>query len=296
MKKIIKKISAVLVALASVASLTACSSKASDLKVIKAETFGKPSPFIYTVDKAEDALYTTSEGVYLSGYDIAVLVELFKTKALEGYTLDLVVSSNAIVDAQQGVVDFGVNNFSYNVDRAASFYFSYPYTKAKYAILTPKGKELSSFEAVAASGLPVETSAGNNVANALERWNAANPDKQIKIEYTSSDITAQLQHIAEGTYVGIGDTPVWQAYREAYPEIFAKLTENILSDEEALLITEHSTSHLLFGKTGPNAKEYQKLLSEGIYELYQNGTLERLAKQYTGLDIVPSASDFIYLN
>ena len=296
MRKIIKKIAAVLAATLTVASLAACSGKEGGGKVITAETFGKPSPFIYTVDKKEDALYTTSDGIYLSGYDIAVLVELFKTKALEGYTLDLKVSSNAIVDAQQGVVDFGVNNFSYNSDRAASFYFSYPYTKAKYAILTPKGKVLASFAEVAASGLPVETSAGNNVANALERWNAANPDKQIKIEYTSSDITAQLQHIAEGTHVGIGDTPVWQAYREAYPNIFENLTENILSDAEALLITEHSTSHLLFGKSGAHAKEYQKLLSEGIYELYKNGTLDALAKKYTGLDIVPSESDFEYLN
>ncbi|MCR4727661.1 MAG: transporter substrate-binding domain-containing protein [Lachnospiraceae bacterium] len=277
-------------------SLAACGKSKGGAKVIKAETFGAPSPFIYSPEDPKDALYTTADGVALSGYDIAVLVELFKTKALEGYTLDLRVNSNTIVDAQQGTVDFGVNNFSYNVDRAESFYFSYPYTKAKYAILTKNGSAISSFAEIAAAGLPVETSAGNNVANALERWNEANPDKKINIEYTSADITVELQHIAEGTHVGIGDTPVWAAYRESYPEIFANITETVISDEEALLITEHSTSHLLFGKTGAHAKEYQKLLSEGILELYKSGKLKELADKYTGIDIVPAESDFIYLN
>ncbi|MCR5279416.1 MAG: transporter substrate-binding domain-containing protein [Lachnospiraceae bacterium] len=295
--KLIRTTAAALAVLA-LAATTACGSQvqAASKKVITAETFGAPSPFIYSPEDPKDAIYTTAEGVGLSGYDIAVLVELFKTKALEGYTLDLRVNSNTIVDAQQGTVDFGVNNFSYNSDRAESFYFSYPYTKAKYAILTKNGTTISSFAEIAASGIPVETSAGNNVANALERWNEANPDKQINIEYTSADITAELQHIAEGTHVGIGDTPVWAAYRESYPELFANITETVISDEEALLITEHSTSHFLFGKTGAHAKEYQKLLSEGIYELYKNGTLKKLADRYTGIDIVPAESDFEYLN
>lgn len=301
-----KKLLVGVVAITTLANATACGSntgastqsgsKEEKKTVITAETFGQPSPFIYSVDDEKDALYTTSDGVYLSGYDIAVLVELFKTKALEGYELDLKVSSNAIVDAQEGTVDFGVNNFSYNSDRAESFYFSYPYTKAKYAIVTPKGKELYSFAEIAKSGIPVETSAGNNVANALERWNEANPDNQIKIEYTSSDLTAQLQHIAEGTTIGIGDTPVWAAYRESYPELFETLSENVISDEEALLITEHSTSHFLLGKAGAHAKEYQKLLSEGIYELYKTGKLDELAKKYTGIEIVPDEADFEYLN
>ena len=186
MKKLLKRLTTGLVLAASVVSLAACGKGKSEGKVITAETFGLPAPFIYSVDKAEDALYTTSEGVYLSGYDIAVLVAAFETEVLKDYTLDLKVSSNTLVDVQQGIVDFAVNNFSYNSDRAVSYYFSYPYTKAKYAILTKKGQELYSFKEIAASGLPVETSAGNNVANALERWNEANPDYQIKIEYSDN--------------------------------------------------------------------------------------------------------------
>lgn len=47
-------------------------------KVIKIETNGRPAPFIETVENEADALYKTKDGVYLTGYDIAVLVELFK--------------------------------------------------------------------------------------------------------------------------------------------------------------------------------------------------------------------------
>lgn len=255
--------------------------------VITAETMGAPAPFIVTND--DDTL---------DGYDIAVLNALFELDSFQDYELDLKISSSALTDAQQGIIDFTVNNWSYNSDRAESYYFSYPYTKARYSIITAKGEPISSFAELSESGIQVLGSAGGNTTNAIERWNEENPDQEINLTYTSEDITAQLQKIATGGFAALGDDPVWAEYREAYPELFESLEQTELSDEETANITEHSTSHLLFGKNGKNSKEYQQLFSEGIYELYQNGTLQELSDKYIGTStsVVPDESDFEYLN
>ncbi|MCR4904133.1 MAG: transporter substrate-binding domain-containing protein [Butyrivibrio sp.] len=255
--------------------------------VITASTMGGPAPFIITNDDGS-----------FDGYDIAVLNALFELDSFKDYELDFKTSTSALVDAQQGLVDFSVNNWSYNEDRAESYYFSYPYTKARYSIVSAKGQPIDSFEALSESGIAVLGSAGGNTTNAVERWNENNPDKQIIIEYTSEDITAQLQKIAAGGFAAIGDDPVWAEYAASYPELFEGLEQTSLSNEETANITEHTTSHLLFGKNSPNAKEYQKLFSEGIKELYDNGTLQELSDKYIGstTSVVPDESDFEYLN
>lgn len=261
--------------------------EATEKIVITASTAGLPAPFIITNDDGS-----------LDGYDIAVLRALFELDSFQNYELEINTSQSALVDAQQGLVDFTVNNWSYNEDRADSYYFSYPYTKARYSILTAKGDVIDSFEALADSDLKVLGSAGGNTTNAVERWNENNPDKQIDIEYTSEDLTAQIQKIAGGGYAEIGDDPVWAELRKAYPDLFEGLEQTELSDEQTANITEHTTSHLLFGKNTPNAKEYQQLFSEGIKELYENGTLQELSDKYIGssTSVVPDESDFVYLN
>ena len=85
----------------------------------------------------------------------------------------------------------------------------------KYEIISAKGTNYSSFEEVAAAGKKVQSSAGNNVANAIERWNEANPSKKITLEYVESNTTQdQLQKIIDGDYVGIGDIPVYASYKK----------------------------------------------------------------------------------
>lgn len=255
--------------------------------VIKGVTVGLPAPFIVANDNGS-----------LDGYDIAVVNALFELDSFENYELDLQVSESALTDAQQGVVDFTVNNWSYNEDRAGSYYFSYPYTKSRYSILTKKGEPIDSFEALAESDLTVFGGAGGNTTNAIERWNENNPDKQIEIEYTSEDFSAKFQKIGAGGYAEIHDNPVLAASEKAYPGLFSQIETTELSEEETAHITESTTSHLLFGKTSPHGKEYQELFSEGIYELYQNGTLQKLSDQYIGssASVVPYESDFKYIN
>lgn len=306
-KKIKKTLSVVAFTLFSVVILAACSKKAdADKTVITVETNGSPAPFVYTVDNPEEALYTTKDGVYLSGYDIAVITELFKLPSFADYELDLQISSNSLVDAQQGVIDATINNWSYNEERAKSYLFSFPYTKSRYTITTAAGTSIGSFEELADSGLIVYGSAGGNTTNAIERWNEKRTEGQskINIEYTSVDITNQLQEAIEGKVALIHDQPVILKYKNAYPKQFESLNITVLTDEEtAANITANNTSHILFGKTGAHSAEYQKLFSEGIKTLYENGTLEELGKKWIAealdddsISVLPLETDLKYLN
>ena len=311
MKKKALKLTGIIFAIAlafSNAVLAGCGSKAeaSGKTPIKIETSGRPAPFIETVEDEKDALYTTSDGQYLTGYDIAVLVELFKLPEFAEYELDLSISSNGLVDAQEGVIDATVNNWSYNKERAESYLFSYPYTKSRYTITAAKGVEINSFEELAESGLTIYGSAGGNTTNAIERWNDTRTEGQAKInlEYTSVDITVQIQEAIDGKVALIHDQPVILKYKQAYPVQFEDLTITVLSDEEtATNITANNTSHILFGKTGANSKKYQQLFSEGIKTLYDNGKLKELGEKWVAeklgddsVTVLPLESDFIYLN
>ena len=149
-KKLVTTLLATALVGGSVLGLTACGDDSNGKTVIKAATGGRPAPFILTTENPDEALYTTKDGVYLTGYDIAVITEVFKLPELANYELELTVSSNTLVDAQTGTVDFAINNYGYNTDRAQSYYYSYPYTKSRYQIAALNTAD--SFESVANQG------------------------------------------------------------------------------------------------------------------------------------------------
>lgn len=298
-KKLVTTLLATVLAGGTLIGLTACGSESETTKtVIKAATNARPAPFILTTENKDEALYTTKEGVYLTGYDIAVITEVFKLPELENYELDLTVSSNTLVDAQTGTVDFAINNYGYNDDRAQSYYYSYPYTKSRYQIAALNTAD--SFESVANQGLKIYSGAGSHTGNAIERWNEKRTSGQttITLDYTSADMTVQLQEAIAGSVALIHDEPVMHAYTEAYPELFSQLTVSTLSDEEtASNITAHNTSHLLFGKAGAHAQEYRDLISGGIKKLFESGKLKELGEKYVGVSVTPNADEFkSYLN
>lgn len=99
---------------------------------------------------------------------------------------------------RSGTYQIGVNNFSYNEERAKSYLYSYPYDKIGYVFITKKGApEVKTF--ADAAGKSFEGQSGVSVTTAIESWNEKNPDKKIDITYTDADTAITLQHIEDGT-------------------------------------------------------------------------------------------------
>lgn len=282
-KKLWKKvITATLTAVLAVGAL-GCG-KASEAKdgvtVIHAATGGSPAPYI-TVDES---------GNY-SGYDIEVLYAVFDR--LPQYELDLQTAEfDAIFTGlTAGNYQLGVNNFSYREERAESYYFSYPYDEITYVFVQRADDEpLTSLQDAADRGYKIEASAGGNVTNAIEQWNEENPDSQIEIIYSESDLSVWFEHIEDGTAdFRIDDLPIYNSYVEEFG--FENLQKTELSAEETAKISTALDAYFLFPKTEEGAA-LREDINGALKELQEDGTLLELSQKYFGADQVPDASKF----
>jgi polar amino acid transport system substrate-binding protein len=251
-----------------------------DVTVIHAATSGMPSPYITTDDKNE-----------LDGYDIAVVKAVFDR--LPQYELDLQVADfDAVMTGlTSGNYQLAVNNLGYREERAENYYYSYPYDKIKYVFIQRKDDEpLTSFQDAADRGYSIEVDAGNNITNALEAWNAENPDSQINLLYSGSDLAVKFQHIEEKTAdFRVDDLPIYTAYQEEYG--YENLDKHDISDEEAAKISSNLCSYFLLSKDEAGAA-LREDVNGALKELREDGTLSELSQKYFGADQVPDAEDF----
>ena len=251
------------------------SSSDSGKTVIKAATGANAKPYVYVGDDDKPA-----------GYDVDVLNAVFDK--LPDYELEYEVTDfgSVLSGLNSGNYQIGVNNFSYNEDRGASYLYSYPYDKISYVFVTKKGgKEIKSFED--AAGLSFEGGTGISVSNAVEAWNEKNPDKKIDITYTDADTAITLQHIEDGTTdLAIIDVAMYNAYQKEYNY---DVVANQISDEDAKAIADNSYAYYIFPK---DQEELRDKVDEQLKELKKDGTLTELSQKYFGQDTAPEDDQF----
>ena len=251
------------------------SSSDSGKTVIKAATGANAKPYVYVGDDDKPA-----------GYDVDVLNAVFDK--LPDYELEYEVTDfgSVLSGLNSGNYQIGVNNFSYNEERGASYLYSYPYDKISYVFVTKKGgKEIKSFED--AAGLSFEGGTGISVSNAVEAWNEKNPDKKIDITYTDADTAITLQHIEDGTTdLAIIDVAMYNAYQKEYNY---DVVANQISDEDAKAIADNSYAYYIFPK---DQEELRDKVDEQLKELKKDGTLTELSQKYFGQDTAPEDDQF----
>ena len=236
-----------------------------EVTVIKAATGGGPKPYV-----------TIDENDQLTGYDIEVLKAAFDL--LPEYELQIETTDfpSIFTGLTAGNYQIGVNNFSYNEERAENYLYSVPYDKISYVFVYKKGAEpITSF--ADAAGKKFENGAGVSVTNAVEQWNEKNPDQVIDITYSDADTAVWLQHVEDGTIdFDIIDGPMYTAYQEEYGFDIDKAD---IPEEEASLIADNLYSYFILPK---DQSELRDKLDGAILELKQNGTLKQLSEKYFG--------------
>ena len=247
---------------------TASQTEAEDngtVTVIKAATGGSPKPYI-----------TVDENDQLTGYDIEVLKAAFDL--LPEYELEIETTDFASIftGLTAGNYQIGVNNFSYNEERAQNYLFSVPYDKINYVFVYKNGADpITSF--ADAAGKKFENGAGVSVTNAVEQWNEQNPDQQIEITYTDADMAVELQHVEDGVVdFNIIDGPMFTAYVDEYGFDLAK---SDIPEGEAKTITDNLYSYFILPK---DQEELRDKLDGAILQLKQNGTLKELSEKFFG--------------
>lgn len=230
------------------------SSSDSGKTVIKAATGANAKPYVYVGDDDKPA-----------GYDVDVLNAVFNK--LPDYELEYEVTDfgSVLSGLNSGNYQIGVNNFSYNEDRGASYLYSYPYDKISYVFVTKKGgKEIKSFED--AAGLSFEGGTGISVSNAVEAWNEKNPDKAINITYSDADTSVFLQHVADGSQdFTIIDLAMYNSYME---EFNYDVQKNDIPEDEAKMIAENSYAYYIFPQ---DQKDLREQVDKALKELKEDG-------------------------
>ena len=245
------------------------------IEATKEDSYTYRKPYVYVGDDDKPA-----------GYDVDILNAVFNK--LPDYELEYEVTDfgSVLSGLNSGNYQIGVNNFSYNEDRGASYLYSYPYDKISYVFVTKKGgKEIKSFED--AAGLSFEGGTGISVSNAIEAWNEKNPDKAINITYSDADTSVFLQHVADGSQdFTIIDLAMYNSYME---EFNYDVQKNDIPEDEAKMIAENSYAYYIFPQ---DQKDLREQVDKVLKELKEDGTLTEISKKWYGQDAAPEDDKF----
>ena len=255
------------------------SSDSTEVTTIVAGTAASPAPYI-TVDEDNN----------VTGYDAAVLEEVFNR--LDQYELVWEISdlNAALTGLTAGNYQIAVNNFGYTEERAENYYYSYPYdAKPYYFVQRVDDEPLTSFADAAERGYTIECFTGQIATTAVETWNESSSGDQITIEYTEAELAVVYEHIVDGVSdFRIEDAPIYNQLIESYG---FELQATELSEEDTAQISSSLSSYFLFPMTEEGAALREEV-DAVLKEMYEDGTLTELQDEYLGIDFLPDAEEY----
>lgn len=274
LKKVVKYTALTAVGVLAVGSLVACSSSASSSSKkssgktkIEVGTVGTTKPFSYEEDGK------------LTGYEIEVLREIFKGSDKYEVNFNKTKWSSVFAGLDSDRYQIGANNISYSEERAGKYLYTNPYAKNPTVLVVPKNSSIKSLDDI--GGKSTEVVQGTATAKQLEDWNKEHSSDQTKINYTDGTIQQILTNLNDG--------------RTDY-KIFEKITvDQIIKDQglDNLTTIELPSDQqpYVYPILAKDQTELQTFMNKRIKELYEDGTLEKLSKEYFGGVYLPDAKD-----
>lgn len=234
-------------------------------------TSGSPNPFSY---QEEDGTVT--------GYDVEIIKEVFNRLPQYEYEIEIADFPTIFAGLDSDKYQVGVNNFSYNDERAEKYIYTKAIFKNSYVAAVQKDNEdINSFEDLL--GKSTEVSPDTTYATALEAYNQEHSDNPINVSYYSDvDLVQILQRVADGLYdFQLIDKPMFDNYMAEYN---LDLKGVVLSEEESNLITT-PFSYVLVSKGNEQLAEDINTVLE---ELVADGTIKEISEKFfNGADYTP---------
>lgn len=252
---------------------TSTVNEGTEVKTIYAATGGSPKPFV-----------TVDENGNLLGHNIDLINEVFARLPQYKLEIEKTEFTSIFAGLDSNRYQLGVNNFAMNEERKEKYDFSDPIFATKYVVVVPEGSDfdgtINGFADL--KGKKTVTSAGNNIATALENYNQANPDAQITVEYTKADLLVQLQEVESGKYdFALHDKPIFDEYVSQYD---IKVKGIQLSDELSKEVLKTPYSYILVAKGND---QLLKDINEKIKEIIEDGTSKTINEKYMNDDYTP---------
>lgn len=272
-KKILKYTATAVVGSLAVGLLVACSSSASKdsatkKKTIEVGTVGTTKPFSY-----ED-----KDGK-LTGYEIEVLREIFKGSDKYEVNFNKTKWASVFSGLDSDRYQIGANNISYSEDRSGKYLYTNPYAKNPTVLVVRKGVNIKSLDDI--GGKSTEVVQGTSTAKQLEKYNEEHSSNPTTINYTDGTIQQILANLNDG--------------RSDY-KIFERITVDTIIKDQGLDNVEvielpSDQQPYVYPILASGQEELQTFMNKRIKELYEDGTLEKLSKEFFGGTYLPDAKD-----
>ena len=273
MKKIVKYSSLAALALVAAGVLAACSGgakkeEAASKKEIIVATNASPKPFNY------------EENGELTGYEIEVVRAIFKDSDKYDIKFEKTEWSGVFAGLDADRYQMAVNNISYTKERAEKYLYAAPTAKNPNVLVVKKDdSSIKSLDDI--GGKSTEVVQGTTSAKQLEDYNKQHSDNPTVLNYTRADFQQIMGRLSNGQF----------DYK-----IFDKIgVETVIKNQglDNLKVIELPSDQqpYVYPLLAKGQDELKTFVDKRIKELYKDGTLEKLSKQFFGDTYLPAEAD-----
>ena len=273
MKKIVKYSSLAALGLVAAGVLAACSGgakkeEAASKKEIIVATNATPKPFNY------------EENGELTGYEIEVVRAIFKDSDKYDVKFEKTEWSGVFAGLDADRYNMAVSNISYTKERAEKYLYAAPTAKNPNVLVVKKDDpSIKSLDDI--GGKSTEVVQGTTSAKQLEDYNKQHSDNPTVLKYTKADFQQIMGRLSDGQF----------DYK-----IFDKIgVETVIKDQglDNLKLIELPSDQqpYVYPLLAKGQDELKTFVDKRIKELYKDGTLEKLSKQFFGDTYLPAEAD-----
>ena len=273
MKKIVKYSSLAALGLVAAGVLAACSGgakkeEAASKKEIIVATNASPKPFNY------------EENGELTGYEIELVRAIFKDSDKYDVKFEKTEWSGVFAGLDADRYQMAVNNISYTKERAEKYLYAAPTAKNPNVLVVKKDdSSIKSLDDI--GGKSTEVVQGTTSAKQLEDYNKQHSDNPTVLNYTRADFQQIMGRLSDGQF----------DYK-----IFDKIgVETVIKNQglDNLKVIELPSDQqpYVYPLLAKGQDELKTFVDKRIQELYKDGTLEKLSKQFFGDNYLPAEAD-----
>ena len=273
MKKIVKYSSLAALGLVAAGVLAACSGgakkgEAASKKEIIVATNASPKPFNY------------EENGELTGYEIEVVRAIFKDSDKYDVKFEKTEWSGVFAGLDADRYKMAVSNISYTKERAEKYLYAAPTAKNPNVLVVKKDdSSIKSLDDI--GGKSTEVVQGTTSAKQLEDYNKQHSDNPTVLNYTRADFQQIMGRLSDGQF----------DYK-----IFDKIgVETVIKNQglDNLKVIELPSDQqpYVYPLLAKGQDELKTFVDKRIQELYKDGTLEKLSKQFFGDTYLPAEAD-----
>ena len=279
MKKIVKYSSLAALGLVAAGVLAACSGgDKKDSASSEAATPGKKEVVVAT--NASPKPFNYEDNGELTGYEIEVVRAIFKDSDKYDVKFEKTEWSGVFAGLDADRYQMAVNNISYTKERAEKYLYAAPTAKNPNVLVVKKDdNSIKSLDDI--GGKSTEVVQGTTTAKQLEDYNKQHADNPTVLNYTKADFQQIMSRLSDGQF----------DYK-----IFDKIgVETVIKNQglDNLKVIELPSDQqpYVYPLLAKGQDELKTFVDKRIQELYKDGTLEKLSKQFFGDTYLPAEAD-----